>query len=131
MSQLSYEDFISLVQTRADLSFESANKATRAVLNTLGERISGGEAKEVAAELPRELGAHLEKAQGAPAESFSEDDFYERVAERMGSDSQQARRVTQEVFSAVENAVSRDEMSDAKSELPGRLKELIKTPQTR
>ena len=131
MSRLSHEDFISLVQTRADLSFESANEGTRAVLSTLAERISGGEAMDIAAELPPELGAYLEKQQGAPAESFDEADFYARVSERMGTDPRRARRVTEEVISVMENAISRGEISDAKSELPSRLKELIKTPQIR
>lgn len=129
MSYLSYEDFISQVQNRADLSFESAVGGTKAVLNTLADRISGGEAQDLAAELPSELGAHVRKQAGAPAESFPSADFYGRVGERAGLEPERARVVTEAVFNTLEDALSRKEVSDTKAELPTRLKELLRTPQ--
>ncbi len=50
---MKYDEFISQVQRRANLaSREEAERATRATLETLGERLAGGEAKDLAAQLP-------------------------------------------------------------------------------
>jgi uncharacterized protein (DUF2267 family) len=45
---MKYDEFISQVQRRADLaSREEAERATRATMETLGERLAGGEAKDL------------------------------------------------------------------------------------
>jgi uncharacterized protein (DUF2267 family) len=129
MSYLSYEEFVTRVQNRADLSRDVALRSIHAVLRTLAERISGGEARDLASELPPELAPSIGKDQGAPAESFSAAEFYERVAARAKLDRDRATSATEAVFSVLEDSLSRAEISDAKAELPGLLKRLLKTPQ--
>jgi len=60
---LNYDEFISQVQRRANLdSREEAERATRATLETLGERLAGGEAKDLAAQLTSGIAQYLQQA---------------------------------------------------------------------
>src|SRR5436309_13242238 len=86
-SQMKYDEFISQVQHRAKLnSREDAVRASSATLETLGERLAGGEAKDLASQLPRELDLYLERAYTGIQQSFSLDEFFWRVSQREGVD---------------------------------------------
>lgn len=65
----------------ADADEESAGDATRAVLQTLGERLSADEAEDLAAQLPGDLGRYL--TQGESGQRFSEEEFISRIDQRM------------------------------------------------
>lgn len=55
-----YDEFIAQVQRRADLSTkDEAERAIRATLETLAGRLAGGEAKDLAAQLPPEIAIYL------------------------------------------------------------------------
>jgi uncharacterized protein (DUF2267 family) len=71
---------VTLVSQHAEVGLESAERATRAVLQTLAERIAGGEARDLAERLPPQLAPWL--ATDEPAERFSMDEFIRRVAQR-------------------------------------------------
>ena len=59
---MKYDEFIAQVQRRADLKTKNeAVQAIRAVLETLGERLAGGEPKDLAAQLPSEIASYLER----------------------------------------------------------------------
>ena len=49
---MKFEEFIGSVAERAGVSSEEAEPLARAVLRTLAERITGGEARDLAAQLP-------------------------------------------------------------------------------
>ena len=49
---MEFEEFIAQVAQKAGLSEEDAATLTRATLATLAERITGGEAQDLAAQLP-------------------------------------------------------------------------------
>ena len=58
---MKYDEFIGQVQHRAGLgSHTEAECATRATLETLAERLAGGEAHDLAAQLPPELARSLD-----------------------------------------------------------------------
>jgi uncharacterized protein (DUF2267 family) len=77
------DQFIAEVRNLADLaSTEEAEKATRATLEILRERIAGNEPSNLAAQLPPEVASYVE-ASGS-GESFSVEAFYDRVAQREG-----------------------------------------------
>ena len=69
------------VSDRTEADEEGAADATRAVLETLGERLSADEADDLAAELPADLSEHL--TEGESGEQFSEEEFISRVGQRM------------------------------------------------
>jgi hypothetical protein len=83
-----HDAFIGQVQARARLdSRGSAERVTRASLETLGERVPSTVAEKAAAQLPHEIGEHLRRVAHAPGEPFTGErmtqaDFFTRVAER-------------------------------------------------
>jgi uncharacterized protein (DUF2267 family) len=57
--------FLQLVEQAADITREDAEQAAHAVLRTLSERLTLGEATDIAAFLPRELRADLTSARSS------------------------------------------------------------------
>lgn len=123
---MKHDEFIGAVQDRAQLdSRGSAEAATRATLETLGERLAGKEPENLAAQLPDEIGLHLRRGQGD--EPFGLQTFYERVAQRAGhgADTDQAANQAQAVMAVLSQAVSGGEAADFKEQLPESYEELF------
>jgi uncharacterized protein (DUF2267 family) len=116
MTSDDYERFITTVQQKASLSREAAERAARATLQTLAERISQGEARELAAQLPPPLAGWL--FTDSDAEPFDVREFLRRVAAREGVDVEAAERHARAVFTALGRAVTEDEIADMTAELP-------------
>jgi uncharacterized protein (DUF2267 family) len=114
---MKYEEFISRVAQNAELSEEDAAALTRATLATLAERISGGEAQDLAAQLPAPLQTALISAH-ENAEAFSFEEFVERTAERAGTDPSVAQVAIAAVFATLRDAVTAGEFDDVLSQLP-------------
>lgn len=114
---MTYDEFVGHVQNRARLgSTGDAVKAIRATLETLGERLFGGEADELAAQLPQEIGEYLRS--GGEKQKYSLDEFLERVNEREGIDKPDAVYHVRVVLEVVGEAVSKGEIEDARAQLP-------------
>jgi uncharacterized protein (DUF2267 family) len=112
-----YDEFIGRVQNRARLaSSGEAVRAIRATLEVLGERLFGGEAQDLAAQLPREI-AHYLTADGG-SESFGLQEFFRRVSEREQVELPDAIHHARAVISVVRDAVSEGEMQDVLAQLP-------------
>jgi uncharacterized protein (DUF2267 family) len=110
------EAFLALVQRAAGISRQQAETAVRATLRTLAERITLGEAKEIAAFLPSELRGDLMSAP-EPAEPYGVDEFVRRVAEREHVDREAAEGHVRAVFAALRQAVAPAELSDVAAQL--------------
>jgi uncharacterized protein (DUF2267 family) len=115
-TQTDHESFIAIVQEAAGLDSESAERATHAVLETLAERLSAGEARDLAEALPPDIAAWLGTNTGA--EPFEVDEFLRRIAEREGVDPKTAERHALAVFLALGRSVGPEELHDMASELP-------------
>ncbi|WP_404364126.1 DUF2267 domain-containing protein [Marinobacter sp.] len=116
---MTFDDFLGIVQDRAKLdSLGAAMKATRVTLNTLRERLTGNEPKDVASQLPEEIGVHLLPEVEGDGERFGVDDFIARVAEREGVPTVQATHHAQVVMGAINEAVSPGEMEKVRGQLP-------------
>jgi uncharacterized protein (DUF2267 family) len=113
---MSYDDFLTIVEQAADIGRDEAERAVQATLQTLGERIAAGEARDLAAELPPEAAPYI----GVPgdAQRFDVDEFVRRVAARAGVDATTARRRARAVFAALGRTLSRQELDDLEAELP-------------
>jgi uncharacterized protein (DUF2267 family) len=75
-----YDDFINSVARRAGASSEQARTITEATLETLADRISGGEANDLADRLPYQLADHLRKPPSREyAKAFGLGEFVQRV----------------------------------------------------
>ncbi|MCX9190941.1 DUF2267 domain-containing protein [Carbonactinospora thermoautotrophica] len=127
---MQHDEFIGQVQSRAKLSSRGdAERATRAVLETLGQRIPEGLAENVAAQLPHEIGEHLRRVivaggQGT-GERFGRQEFITRVAERAGVDEQHAAYLARVVFEVVGEATSGGLMGKIRKSLPEDLEWLV------
>jgi uncharacterized protein (DUF2267 family) len=119
-----YAPFLSTVEQVGGLSREQAERAIEATLRTLAERITGGEAEDVAAFLPKEVRTYLFPTR-EEAERFGLDDFYRRVAEREGVDRRTAAAHARAVFVALGVAVAPGELRDMAAQLPKEYEPLL------
>jgi uncharacterized protein (DUF2267 family) len=116
---MKHDEFIGRVQHYARLASRGdAERATRATLETLGERLAGGEPKDLASQLPPEIGAHLLHGFAGAGERFSLDEFYRRVSEREGEDLPKAAFHARAVIRVLNEAVSKGEINDILAQLP-------------
>jgi uncharacterized protein (DUF2267 family) len=115
---MDYESFVGTVEQEAHATREEAERAIQATLHTLAERLSGGEARHVAAELPLPAAEWLRD--GKSAEPFGLAEFLHRVAEREEIAKEHARAV----FAALGKALEEKELHDMISELPKDFREL-------
>jgi uncharacterized protein (DUF2267 family) len=104
---------------------EQAERAIEATLRTLAERITGGEAEDVARVLPEELRPFLFPTR-EEAEPFGLDEFYRRVADRAGVDRATAARHASAVFAALGVAVAPGELRDMAAQLPQEYEPLLR-----
>jgi uncharacterized protein (DUF2267 family) len=118
-----HERFIATVQQNAGISRPDAELAARATLETLAERLSAGEARDLAEQMPPELAPWL--ATDGPAEPFHVDEFIRRVAAREHTDLATAEQHARAVFDALGRTVSEDEIDDMAAELPKDFQPLI------
>jgi uncharacterized protein (DUF2267 family) len=101
---MNYDRFIAIVQCDAEVPDEvTAQKAARAVLETLSERLMAGLIKSIRAQLPEEIAKDLSLMR--PHQSFGADEFLRRVAERADTDAATAERCTKAVFLALSRAL--------------------------
>jgi uncharacterized protein (DUF2267 family) len=118
---VSVEIFAKRVARHGAVELPEAKRAGEAVLETLAERIAGGEADDLAEQLPEELSPALERGRersGGKAQRMSLDEFLARIAEREGVSWEQALEHARAVFATLRETLSDKELSDVMSELP-------------
>ncbi|MEH1838300.1 MAG: DUF2267 domain-containing protein [Nostoc sp.] len=104
---MEYDEFITHVQslTQSD-SREEAERATRATLETLKERIAGDRAQELAANLPQQLGDYLRGKEGDSGGSFNLQEFIARASQKEDIDPTTVAIHVRAVFAVLQNAIS-------------------------
>jgi uncharacterized protein (DUF2267 family) len=121
------EQFIAEVRNLAELANdEEAEKATRATLETLRERLAGNEPSNLAAQLPPKVASYVEGS--GSGEPFSVDEFYDRVAQKEGVDHDEAVKHARAVATVVQTAVTGGEVDDVRSQLGNEYGELFGQP---
>lgn len=105
----------------------SAERAVRATLTVLGQRLQGGEAKDLASQLPGGLADALPD-QGA-GERFDVDTFYQRIAEQEGEGVTvaQARQHARAIAKGLETALTDGEWQNFTSQLPQDFQDFLGT----
>jgi uncharacterized protein (DUF2267 family) len=119
-----YETFIDTEAQKAGLPKDQAETVAHATLQTLRDRISGGEAEDLAAQLPKPLKEDLHKNR-EQAEAFDVDEFVRRVSERAHVDPETARTGAMATLTTVRQAVTPGEFDDITSQLPQDYRELV------
>jgi uncharacterized protein (DUF2267 family) len=116
------EEILAKVAERAQLDPEGARRATEVVLETLAERIAGGEVEDLIAVLPPELHEPLRRGRehsGDNAQRMSLEGFLRRIAEREALDPPAlARRHASAVFETLREELPPEEFLDVTAELP-------------
>ena len=117
---MKYDEFINRVQEGASLeSREQAEKATRATLGTLVRHLSEGEKQDLASQLPEPLKRQVLAVSGS-RERFSLEEFFTRVQQEEGGvDRRETERHARAVAGVMSDAVTRGELTDVFSQLPG------------
>jgi uncharacterized protein (DUF2267 family) len=120
---MDYETFTRTAAERAGLPEPSVERIEHATLWTLADRITGGEARDLAARLPDEFKDDLEKPR-EEAEAFDVAEFVRRVAQRGKVPPEEARLGATAVLITVRDAAA-DEFRDVLSQLPQEYRELV------
>lgn len=113
------EEFLAAVRERADLdSREAAREATVATLRTLSERLSAGEAEDLALYVPDELGEELREADDDATTDYSLEEFVRRLSQRASVEVEVARTHARAVCSVLAEAAGERELEAAAGQLP-------------
>ncbi|ARH89543.1 MULTISPECIES: DUF2267 domain-containing protein [Streptomyces] len=120
------KEFFRAVAERSGLSRQEAADLTRATLDTLGHRLSAGEARDLALELPEPLRGSLQSGQGE-MEIFGPDESIRRVGEHTGLTEPEAARGVRAVLSTLQEAISQKEFAHAMSQLGKEYAQLVES----
>jgi uncharacterized protein (DUF2267 family) len=124
---MDYDAFLTNVAERADVSREQAEALTRATLAVLADRISGGQARHLAAELPEPMKGWLE-SEDEIAKGYGVHGFARRVRDRAGVPAPLVEPGIRAVFATLREAVSEKEFRDATVQLPKEYDVLLPRP---
>jgi uncharacterized protein (DUF2267 family) len=123
---MQYDDFMKAVQGNVRAaSIGEAVSATRATLETLGERLPEGASKNLAGQLPREVGLYLERS--PYQDNFDLQEFYKRVMEKssLSIEYPDAVHEARSVMAVVVEAVGDGEARKVRSDLGADYAELF------
>jgi uncharacterized protein (DUF2267 family) len=117
---MTYDEFVQAIRAETHIeSREEAEETAFVVLDALAERISGGEADDLYAQLPDPLKSRLQARvrRDEPARSMSAHEYVALVASRLGVSEEDAERRIRGVFDVVRRAVTQGEFDDVLSQL--------------
>ena len=124
---MKHDEFIARVRNLAEVhTNEEAERAIRATLETLRERLAGNEPNNPANQLPPETADPL-RAEGG-RDSFSLAEFYRRVADKEGVEELEAIRHARAVVTVTEESVTTGEMGHVRDQLNPDYTELFGQP---
>ncbi len=114
---MDYDQFIEAVAQRAQVSRDEAEALARATLMTLSERINGGQARDLAEQLPDRIRGWLLPTD-ENAERFDPLEFLRRISAHAEVDTDRAEQGTRAVLATLRDAVTHKEFSDMFCQLP-------------
>jgi uncharacterized protein (DUF2267 family) len=128
---MQHDQMIGQIQHRARLASRGdAERAVRATLETLGERLPEGLVDNLASQLPQEIGEHLRRTEVlgglASGERFDRDEFVARVSERAGTDPPYSVFLVRVVFEMLDEATQGKIMQHIRESLPPDLRPMAK-----
>ncbi|WP_345639055.1 DUF2267 domain-containing protein [Rugosimonospora acidiphila] len=113
---MKYDEFVDAVAIRAGMSPAEAEVLAHAALQTLADRLTAGEARDLAAQLPRGLAESLEPRY-EKAEAFGLEEFVRRVGNRAAVDLSTAWYGMRAVLATLRGGVSVGEFQDVIGQL--------------
>lgn len=129
-----YKEFLRELQRRGGLSEELAEQAAVSVLCALEQRLLADEARDLEAQLPRNLQSLLYRCERhellEPEQKFGRDELLSMVGEDLGMSESEVEPVVEAVFETVAAHVTPGEIEDVVSQLPPDLKAMWPAPTT-
>jgi uncharacterized protein (DUF2267 family) len=120
---MDYRTFEETAANRAGIKPEEATPVIQATLQTLAERITRGEAEDLASQLPKQMKEWLAKDR-EHADRFGLDEFIRKVSERASIPPDEARKDVRAVFKTLHDAVTGGEFRHVMSQLPREFQQL-------
>ena len=113
---MQYRMLIKKVQDYSGFSDSEAENALKLVVEKIATRLTGGERKDFASELPKEL-EDLAMASKEP-DKFGADDMFKEISELQDIDVGHAKKQVMAVWRALKDAITPGEIADIKAQLP-------------
>lgn len=120
--------FVATVADRGDLDEATARALTEATLETLGDRLSEGEADDIATYLHGDPEGWMRPVTEPEAADFGVDEFVRRVADRAGVDEERASEGAAVVGDVLAAAVPARELERAAAQLPDEYRAVFEFP---
>jgi uncharacterized protein (DUF2267 family) len=114
---MKHGEFIKHVYERAGVPRELGETLTHVTLETLADRLAGGEPHDLASQLPKELQEYV-RPSSKLNEKFGPDEFVHRVASGAHVDGETAGKGVRAVMSTLHEAVTPGEWDDVMAQLP-------------
>ncbi|SCL35568.1 Uncharacterized conserved protein, DUF2267 family [Micromonospora nigra] len=123
---MNYDTFVDQVAWRTGTAPQRAVELTLATLETLAERLTGGEMLDLATQLPRPLAIVLRPTPHTEAaDRFGAAEFVARLARRGGVEEPAARDVARAVFVTLREAVTGGEFDELITQLPRDYRDIV------
>lgn len=119
-------EFFRKVAEQAVLSVEEAADLSRATLQTLADRLSNGEARHLAEQLPNGLPEYLPKRDRI--ERFGLAELLRRVSKRTGLNARETGAGVRAVLTTLSETADRDVFDHVMAQLPGEFRTMIGLP---
>ena len=103
---------------------------TKAVLSALADRLTGGEADDIASQLPKGIKEAMLPTT-PEAEPFGLSEFIERVVSRAGVTPEQAEVGARAVMTTLREAITEGEFKDMMAQLPKEFEQLVQSASSR
>jgi uncharacterized protein (DUF2267 family) len=123
------QSLVSMVEQKTGLDRVAAERATRATVDAFFERLSGGEARDLAKHLPPDFVRPAQVLPERRPEPFHLDGFLARVADKAEVDPQTAEEYAEVVLTVLRVMVGADEYAEAVAQLPADYQDLIAATQ--
>jgi uncharacterized protein (DUF2267 family) len=119
-----YDKMVKAVEERAGLGdWAEAERTLRVVVQALSDRLLGGEADDLLAQLPEPLKSEITVT--PHADPMNPQEFLERVARDLGLPEEEARDRVRAVFPTLHDAVTEGEWEEVVGQLDRKYSELI------
>jgi uncharacterized protein (DUF2267 family) len=119
-----YDQMVKAVNERAGLGDRAeAERTLRVVVQTLSDRLLGGEADDLLAQLPEPLKSEITVTPAA--DPMNPQEFIERVGRDLGLPEEEARDRVRAVFATLHDAVTEGEWEEVVGQLDRKYAELI------
>jgi uncharacterized protein (DUF2267 family) len=119
-----YDQMVKAVNERAGLGDRAeAERTLRVVVQALSDRLLGGEADDLLAQLPEPLKSEI--AVTPTADPMNPQEFLERVGRDLGLSEDEARDRVRAVFSTLHDAVTEGEWEEVVGQLDRKYADLI------